>query len=181
MKLRRPALADKAAVLALVAEFEQSQSAHDGGFWNPGDFCYETWLKGVQDGELGLNLPDGWVPAIQLVGFEGKKAVGFLNLRLALNDHLLQFGGHIGYSVRPTERNKGYAKAMLKQAFSFAISRNIKRVLVICHVGNSASRAVILANGGVLEDVREGTERYWIALESKDGNRAKHAQAMPKK
>ena len=55
------------------------------------------------------------------------------------------------------------------------------RVLVICHVGNPASRAVILANGGVLEDVRKGIERYWIALESKDGNRAKHAQAMPKK
>ena len=181
MKLRRPTLADKAAVLALVAEFEQSQSAHDGGFWDPGNFCYETWLKGVQDGELGLNLPDGWVPAIQLIGFEGKKAVGFLNFRLALNDHLLQFGGHIGYSVRPTERNKGYAKAMLKQAFIFAISRKIKRVLVICHVGNPASRAVILANGGVLEDVREGSERYWIALESKDGNHVKHAQAMPKK
>ena len=62
--------------------------------------------------EAGLNLLDGWVPAIQLIGFKGKKAVGFLNLRLALNDHFLQFGGHIGYLVRPTERNKGYAKAM---------------------------------------------------------------------
>lgn len=51
---------------------------------------------------------------------------------------------------------------MLKQAISFAISKNIKRILVTCHQTNTASRAVIMANGGVLEDSCEGTERYWI-------------------
>ena len=29
---------------------------------------------------------------------------------------------------------------------------------------NAASRAVILANGGVLEEVRAGKERYWMDL-----------------
>ncbi|VTT09675.1 acetyltransferase [Streptococcus dysgalactiae] len=64
--------------------------------------------------------------------------------------------------TRPSQRGEGYAKEMLKQAISFAISKNIKRILVTCHQTNTASRAVIMANGGVLEDSCEGTERYWI-------------------
>ena len=32
MELRRPRLADKEIVLEMMAEFEKSQSAHDGGF-----------------------------------------------------------------------------------------------------------------------------------------------------
>lgn len=162
MELHRPTLADKEAVLDMMREFEETASVHDGGFWNAENFDYEDWIAGNADAEMGLNIPDGWVPAVQFVGFEGEKAVGFLNLRLRLSDFLLEQGGHIGYSVRPSERGRGYAKEMLAQGVSTAISKNIKKVLVTCSEANPASRAVILANGGVLEDVREGTERYWI-------------------
>ena len=162
MELRRPNLADKETILSMVAEFEEMQSAHDGGFWDKGSFDYEDWLASNQDMEMGLHLPEGWVPSIQLVGFVGEEAVGFLNLRLALNDYLFHRGGHIGYSVRPSARGKGYAQAMLKQGLELAQTKNIKRILVTCSQDNPASRAVIVANGGQLEDVREGTERYWI-------------------
>lgn len=164
MELRRPTLADKKAVLELIREFEEAGSAHDGGFWNAETFDYEEWIAGNTDAEMGLNIPDGWVPAVQFVGFEGDRAIGFLNLRLRLNDYLLEKGGHIGYSVRPSEHGKGYAKEMLKQGVSAAMSKNIKKILVTCSEDNPASRAVISANGGVLEDVREGTERYWIEV-----------------
>ena len=166
MILRRPTLADKEAVLNMMAEFEQSQSAHDGGFWDAENFDYEEWLKNNQDHEMGLNLPEGWVPDIQLVAFSRNgQAVGFLNLRLRLSDFLLEEGGHIGYSIRPSERGKGYAKESLRQGLQVAKGKNIKRALVTCSTENPASRAVILANGGGLEDVRNGTERYWIDLE----------------
>ncbi|MDF9518906.1 GNAT family N-acetyltransferase, partial [Bacillus cereus] len=69
MELRRPILADKEAVLEMMAEFEKSQSAHDGGFWDTENFVYEEWLKNNQDHEMGINLPEGWVPDIQLVAF----------------------------------------------------------------------------------------------------------------
>ena len=106
------------------------------------------------------------MPDIQLVAFSRDgQAVGFLNLRLRLNDYLLEVGGHIGYSIRPSERGKGYAKEALRQGLQTAKQKNIKKALVTCSTENPASRAVILANGGVYEDVRNGTERYWIELE----------------
>ena len=166
MELRRPRLADKETVLEMMEEFEQTQSAHDGGFWDAENFDYEEWLESNQNHEMGINLPEGWVPDIQLVAFaKDGKVVGFLNLRLRLNDFLLEEGGHIGYSIRPFERGKGYAKESLRQGLKIAKEKNIKRALVTCSTENPASRAVILANGGQLEDVRNGTERYWIELE----------------
>ena len=166
MELRRPTLADKETVLEMMAEFEQTQSAHDGGFWDAENFVYEEWMESNSDIEMGLGIPEGWVPAVQLVAFaRDGQAVGFLNLRLRLNDHLLQEGGHIGYSIRPSARGKGLAKEQLRQGLQVAKSKNIKRVLVTCDRDNAASRGVILANGGVLEDIRGGKERYWIDID----------------
>ncbi len=165
MELRRPTIVDREAVLDMMAEFEQTQSAHDGGFWDTENFVYEVWLESNQNQEMGINLPEGWVPAIQLVAFSGKgQALGFLNLRLRLNNFLLEKSGHIGYSIRPSERGKGYAKETLRQGLQVAKEKNIKKVLVTCSVNNPASRAVILANGGIFEDDRNGVERYWIEV-----------------
>ena len=166
MELRRPRLADKETVLEMMEKFEQTQSVHDGGFWDAENFVYEEWLKNNQDHEMGINLPEGWVPDIQLVAFSiDAQAVGLLNIRLCLNDFLLEEGGHIGYSIRPSKRGKGYAKEALRQGLQVAKGKNIKRALVTCSTENPASRAVILANGGELEDVRNGTERYWIDVD----------------
>ncbi|MFC3932611.1 GNAT family N-acetyltransferase [Streptococcus dentapri] len=167
MELRRPQVKDKESVLAMMLEFEQESAAHDGGFWDTENFDYEEWLEQNFDHELGLNLVDGMVPSIQFVAFsDDGKALGFLSLRLRLNDSLMMSGGHIGYSVRPSQRKRGIAKAMLTQALQVCQSKNIKKVLVTCHSDNLASRAVILANGGQLEDVRNGIERYWIEVEA---------------
>lgn len=165
MELRRPRLADKKAVLDMMTEFEKSQSAHDGGFWDVEDFSYEEWLEGNRNKEMGIWLPENRVPSIQLVLFgESGCALGFLNLRLRLNEGLLNYAGHIGYSIRPSERGKGYAKETLRQGLQVAKEKNIKKALVTCSVNNLASRAVILANGGIFEDARNGVERYWIEV-----------------
>ena len=166
MELRKPRLADKETILAMMSEFEQTQSVHDGGFWDAENFVYEEWLETNMQKEMGINLPENRVPSIQFVLFDKSgHALGFLNLRLRLNEGLLNHAGHIGYSIRPSERGKGYAKESLRQGLQIAKGKNIKRALVTCSTENPASRAVILANGGELEDVRNGTERYWINLE----------------
>ena len=166
MELRRPTLADKETILNMMAEFEETQSAHDGGFWDAENFDYEEWLETNLNKEMGINLPENRVPSIQFVLFdESGHALGFLNLRLRLNEGLLNYAGHIGYSIRPSERGKGYAKEALRQGLQVARSKNIKRVLVTCDCDNAASRAVILANAGALEGVRGGKERYWIDVD----------------
>ena len=166
MELRRPILADKETVLEMMAEFEQAQSPHDGGFWDIENFSYEDWLETSHNKEMGIGLLKNRVPSIQFVLFdESGHALGFLNLRLRLNEGLLNFAGHIGYSIRPSERGKGYAKETLRQGLQVAKQKNIKKALVTCSVENPASRAVILANGGLIEDIRNGVERYWIDLE----------------
>jgi len=155
MELRRPTLEDKDAILEMIAEFEQVQSPHDGGFWDTENFVYEEWLEINMQKEMGINLPENRVPSIQFVSFDDVgRALGFLNLRLKLNEGLLNFAGHIGYS-----------KEALRQGLQVAKEKNIKKALVTCSTKNPASRAVILANGGVFEDVRNGVERYWIDLE----------------
>ncbi|HEL9598023.1 TPA: GNAT family N-acetyltransferase [Streptococcus suis] len=162
MELQRPTLADKETVLDMLAEFETAGSAMDGGFISK-DVDFEDWILRNQDSEAGINLPEGFVPSIQYVSFDPTgRALGFLNLRLRLNDFLLNKGGHIGYSIRPTERGKGYAKDQLRLGLQEAASKNITKVLVTCSTDNEASRKTIVACGGVLEDIREGVERYWI-------------------
>ena len=165
MELRRPTLADRETVLEMMAEFEKIQSAHGGIFWDAENFSYEEWLESNRDKEMGINLHENRVPSIQFVSFNDiGRALGFLNLRLRLNEGFLNYAGHIGYSIRPSERGKCYAKETLRQGLQVAKEKSIKRTLVTCSVNNPASRAVILANGGLLEDVRNVVERYWIEV-----------------
>lgn len=169
MILRRPTEADKHAIEDMLAEFDRYDSATDG-FWFTGEaFDYEAWLESCQLAEQGLGLPSGAVPYIQYVSFnEAGRPLGFVNLRLRLNEKLLAKGGHIGYSVRPSERQKGYGKEQLRLALAECLSKNIRQVLVTCSVSNEASRRIIVSQGGRLENRLEQTERYWINLEAAD-------------
>ncbi|MEU9960460.1 GNAT family N-acetyltransferase [Streptomyces sp. NPDC050982] len=72
------------------------------------------------------------------------------------------FGGHIGYGVRPTARRQGYATAMLRDVLPHARDLGLDRVLVTCDTTNVGSRKVIEANGGEFEDERGGKLRFWI-------------------
>jgi len=107
MELRRPTLADKEAILNMMAEFEKSRSAHNGGFWDAENFDYEDWLETSRNKEMGIGLSENRVPSIQFVLFDKSgKALGFLNLRLRLHEGLLNHAGHIGYSPHPPEQRK---------------------------------------------------------------------------
>ncbi|NYG59707.1 putative acetyltransferase [Nocardioides daedukensis] len=88
--------------------------------------------------------------------------IGWLAIRHALNDFLLEQGGHIGYSVRPSRRREGHASRALGLAVPLSRELGIDRILLTCDADNDASRRTIEANGGVFEDERVGKLRYWI-------------------
>lgn len=99
------------------------------------------------------------------------KMVGICNIRHHLNqEYLMNIAGTIGYSICPSERQKGYAIKQLRLALEEAKKLNITRALVTCDVANIASEKTILANGGVFDNIyndpktHEQTKRYWIEV-----------------
>jgi predicted acetyltransferase len=88
--------------------------------------------------------------------------LGRLAIRHDLTPALLELGGHIGYVVRPSARRHGYATQMLTQSLPHAAGLGIDPALVTCDADNDASRKVIQAAGGELEDERHGKLRFWV-------------------
>jgi predicted acetyltransferase len=99
---------------------------------------------------------------------EGDAVLGSIALRHYLNDFLLDAGGHIGYSVRPSARRRGLATYALGRVLKEARALGLDRVLITCELTNDASKRTILHFGGVQEDVRETvlgtTRRFWVAV-----------------
>ncbi|MCR4702887.1 MAG: GNAT family N-acetyltransferase [Saccharofermentans sp.] len=115
---------------------------------------YEEWLKKVQSDIDIANIPESKVPALTYfyVREDDERIVGMINIRLALNDFLRKECGHIGYSVRPTERRKHYATMMLNDGLKVCDTLGIKEVLISCDKDNKASSGVIKNCGGVLKN-----------------------------
>lgn len=96
--------------------------------------------------------------------------VGRGALRHELTPDLAEFGGHIGYEVRPSHRRQGVATEMLRQILLTEEARRIGRLLLTCAPTNAASNKTIRANGGKLVKtsfvarVGRDTNYYWIDL-----------------
>ncbi len=131
---------------------------------------YPLFLTKTQHAQKGENL-GSFVPADLYFLLDTDipgRILGAIHIRRRLNPHLLEFGGHIGYGIRPTERRKGYAAAQLKLALEQCRELGLDRVLLTCEPWNTASARTIQKCGGVLEDQRTDGEktfaRYWITL-----------------
>jgi len=121
-----------------------------------------------------LNLPAGYVGSTTfwLVDDEQQRFLGQIDVRHALTDRLLRYGGHIGYAVRLGEWNKGYGTLMLSLVLPYAKELGTTRCLITCDDDNPGSARVMEKNGFTLGDkidnVIDGTaiitRRYWKNL-----------------
>ena len=131
----------------------------------------EIWFEELKKRSCEDTVPKGLVPSSTYLAVREKDnyIVGMIDIRHYLNEYLTQVGGHIGYGVRKTERNKGYAKQMLKLALEKCKELKIKKVLITCDEDNIASEKVILSANAKLEDIRnvdgENKKRFWIDLQ----------------
>lgn len=132
---------------------------------------YDEWLEKVR---LAHKAETSFVhvPATTYfsVRVEDNTIVGTIQLRHSLTEELKKYGGHIGYGIRPSERQKGYAAQQLELILIKARQLYIPKVLISCDKDNEASRKVALKSGGILEwegfSEEGGTEiqSYWIEV-----------------
>lgn len=164
-------------LVTMLAEYDAGD-AHGSGLWNLPDTelplrdeaGVRRYVRVVDhQAEPDATYLDRTVPSDYWWITDGTPAqpgtglVGFLAFRHRLDDWLLEEGGHVGYSVRPSRRREGHAGAALRLAVQRrAPELGLDRVLVTCDVDNAASAATILSAGGVEEDVRRGKRRFWV-------------------
>ena len=111
---------------------------------------YEGWLKKLEE-DYVKPVTEETVPARTyfLVRNNDNKIIGMNNIRLALNKKLEEHGGHIGYSIRPTERGKGYNNLNLYLALKVCDKNGIESAMLSADIDNPASWKTMEQLGGV--------------------------------
>ncbi|MFE4712702.1 GNAT family N-acetyltransferase [Paenibacillus sp. NPDC056722] len=141
----------------------------ENGYINSGfDIPYvdfPKFLKGKVDMSEGTNLPPHYVPQTTYWLLVNSRPVGIGKLRHYLNDDLRRSGGHIGYTIRPSERSKGYGYIILNELIKAAKQKKIRELLLTCNEVNLSSRKVIEANSGRLQYLENGKCTYLISVE----------------
>ena len=112
---------------------------------------YEEWLVSVTNNISEETVNPAWVVTDTFFAVnESNEIVGIIDLRHTLNDFLKDFG-NCGYSVRPSERRKGYATEMLRQILDVARESGMTELHLSVERDNEPSIKTIISNGGVYE------------------------------
>ncbi len=133
--------------------------------------CEASVDKAARYADPDADLPEGHVACDFFWITDADEVIGFIALRRELNEHLRQFGGHIGYAVRPSRRRECVAKEALRLVLDIARGQGLGRVMLTCDDDNIGSIRTIEGAGGELQDVIDASSeghprlrRYWIAL-----------------
>lgn len=133
--------------------------------------CESFIAKAQMYADPEATLPEGHVACDYFWIVDDGEVVGFIAFRRELNEWLRGYGGHIGYSVRPSRRRQGIARAALDLVLDRARAQGYDRVMLTCDDTNIGSYRTIESAGGSLDDVIDGSaagisrmRRYWVSL-----------------
>ena len=169
--LAQPGPEHEAAILDYIAEHKAAgEHKLNGGL---GDFVdYASWLDRCQREHAGLWRDPEWdVPSGVFLALRecDNRLIGLMRLRLGDSPKVLDFDGHIGSGIRPSERRKGYASQLLALGIAACGRAGMARVLVTCDHDNAASEALLRKAGGRFEDTRMEPDgnlihRFWFEV-----------------
>lgn len=133
---------------------------------------YDNWLVNTLNNSSPKTVRSDWVVAntFFVIRKTDNSIIGIIDIRHNINnDFLAAFGGHIAYSVRPSERRKGYATQMLKMALGFERRIGLEKVMLGCYSDNIASIKTIERCSGIRTEEKLYIDKkpmyvYWISL-----------------
>lgn len=169
LKLVVPNNFHKFQALEYIKEFRKYNSKINGSGNLEKYDNYNEWLQNLKNMK-NPNNNDTPRSTFFVIREYDDRIIGMINIRHAINKFLLNEYGNIGYAVRPTERNKGYANQILYLALNKCKEIGLSKVLLVCAKDNIASEKVIKHNGGIywdkIDTKCEGkdTKRYWIYI-----------------
>lgn len=172
IKLIQPQKEHEAAIQKYVEEhFSVGEDSLHGSSLLTEMESYSAWLTHLTKQSDKATVTSDWVVSTTLIAIRenDQKIIGTIDIRHELNGFLREFGGHIGFGVRPTERGKGYATEILRLGLKYCEILGLEKVMIACYKENTPSAKTIRKNGGVLErefihDDGKEIQVYWINL-----------------